>query len=72
MDTDELIKRCRSIRLSKEEESKVTFKGSMKTKRETILTGCLVGKVLLSREVKLERLKAALQQVWRTGREIKI
>ncbi|KAL9408628.1 hypothetical protein AB3S75_047079 [Citrus x aurantiifolia] len=72
MDTDELIKRCRSIRLSEEEEGKVAFQGRMKTKGEKILTSCLVGKVLLSREVKLERLKAPLQQVWRTRREVKI
>ncbi|KAL9423295.1 hypothetical protein AB3S75_035396 [Citrus x aurantiifolia] len=72
MDTEELIKRCRSIRLSEEEEGKVTFKRGMKTKGEKILNDCLVGKILLSREVKIERLRSAMQQVWKTSREIKI
>lgn len=36
------------------------------------MTGCLVRKVLLSREVKIERLKLAIQLVWRTGQEVKI
>lgn len=32
MDTEELIKQCRSIRLSEEEEGKVVFKSIMKIK----------------------------------------
>ena len=44
----------------------------MKTKGEKILNGCLVGKILLSREVKIERLRSAMQHVWKTSREIKI
>ena len=44
----------------------------IKTKREKILTGCLVGKVFLSREIKVERLRVAMQHVWRIGREVKI
>lgn len=31
-----------------------------------------MGKILLSREVKTERLRAAMQQVWKTSREVKI
>lgn len=72
MDTEELIKRCRSIRLSEEEEGKVMFKSRMKIKGQKNLTGCLVWKVLLSREVKIQRLKLVIQLVWRTGQEVKI
>lgn len=36
------------------------------------MTGCLVRKVLLSREFKIERLKLAIQLVWRTWQEVKI
>ena len=72
MDTDELIKRCRAIRLSEEEEGKVTFRSRMKTKGVKILTCYLVRKILLSREVKVERLRVAMQQVWRIGWEVKI
>ena len=36
------------------------------------MAGCLVGKVLLNREVKKEGFKAALLPVWKTIKEIKI
>lgn len=44
----------------------------MKEKGEKIMAGCLVGKVLLNREVKKEGFKAALLPVWKTMKEIKI
>ncbi|KAL9443380.1 hypothetical protein AB3S75_016688 [Citrus x aurantiifolia] len=74
MDPEELIKRCRAIRLSDEEEGRVSFKNRMKIKGEKILAGCLVGKVFLghTREVSIEGLKTAMQWVWRTSREVKI
>lgn len=37
-----------------------------------MVDGCLVGKVLLNREVKIVQLKATLQQVWKTIREVQI
>lgn len=72
MDPKELIKRCRAIRLSNEEGGRVSFKNKMKINCEKILAGCLVGKVLHTREVSIEGLKMAMQQVWRTSREVKI
>lgn len=44
-------------------KSKITLKSSMKLKGEKIVVGCLVGKVLLNREVPIERLKSALHTV---------
>lgn len=72
MDLEELIKRCRAIRLSDEEEGRVSFKNRTKIKGEKILAGSLVGKVLHMREVSIEGLKTAMQWVWRTLREVKI
>ncbi|KAL9417008.1 hypothetical protein AB3S75_040075 [Citrus x aurantiifolia] len=72
MDPEELIKRCRAIRLSDEEGGRVFFKNRMKTNGEKILAGCLVGKVLHTRDVSIEGLKMAMQRVWRTSREVKI
>lgn len=50
------------IRLSEEEEWEVDFKSRIKTKGKKLI-GCLVGKILFSREIKIERLRAAMQQV---------
>lgn len=72
MDLEELIKRCRAIRLSDEEEGRVSLKNRMKINGEKILAGCLLGKVLHTREVSIEGLKMAMQQVWRTLRQVKI
>lgn len=44
----------------------------MKVKRENVWAGCLVGKVLLTRAVNNEGLNIALEQVWRTFKEVKI
>ncbi|KAL9458876.1 hypothetical protein AB3S75_007708 [Citrus x aurantiifolia] len=72
MDPEELIKRCRAIRLSDEEGGRVSFKNRMKINGEKILAGCLVGKVLHTREVSIEGLNMAMQWVWKTSREVKI
>lgn len=44
----------------------------MKEKKEKVLAGYLMGKILLTRGVHKEGLKMALQQVWRTIKEVKI
>ena len=54
MDTEELIKKCRAIRLIEEAEGRVIFKSKMKTKGEKIIAGCLIGKVVLNRGVNAE------------------
>lgn len=72
MDTEELIKKCKAISLNGETRGKITLKSRMKEKGEKIMAGCLVGKVLLNREVKKEGFKAALLPVWKTMKEIKI
>lgn len=72
MDPEKLIRRCRAIRLSDEEEGRVSFKSKMKAKGEKIVAGCLIGKVLNTRVVSIDGLKNAMQKVWRTSREVKI
>ncbi|KAL9416941.1 hypothetical protein AB3S75_040014 [Citrus x aurantiifolia] len=72
MDTDELIRNCKAITIREEDKSRVTLEASMKAKKEKALANRLVGKVLLTRVVNKERMKIALQQVWRTFKEVKI
>lgn len=72
MDPEDLIKRCRAIRLSDEQEGRVFFKTSIKAKGEKIVTGYLIGKVLRTKKVSIERLKIAMHRVWKISREVKI
>ena len=72
MDPEELIRRCRAIKLSDEEEGRVSFKSQMKAIGEKIVAGCLIGKVLHTRGVSIEGLKSVMQREWRTSREVKI
>lgn len=44
----------------------------MKIKGEEVTANCLVGKVLLSRSINREGLKAAMQIAWRPIKEVKI
>lgn len=72
MDTAELIRKCQTVVLKEEEEDIVNFMGRMKIKREEMVANYLVGKVLLSQSINREGLKAAMQQVWKTVKEVKI
>ncbi|KAL9419304.1 hypothetical protein AB3S75_037127 [Citrus x aurantiifolia] len=72
MDPEELITRCKAIKLSDEEKGRVSFKNKMKAKGEKIIAGCLIRKVLNTRVVSIDGLKSAMQKVWRTSREVKI
>lgn len=67
MDIEELIQKFQEISLSGEKRGRISLKSKMK-----MADGCLVGKVLLNREVKIVGLKATLQQVWKTIREVQI
>ena len=58
--------------MSGDKRGRVSLKSKMKVAGKNIVDGCLVGKVLVNREVKIVGLKAALQQVWRTIREVQI
>ena len=60
METEELIKKCSVISLKGEEEEKMSFVGKMKTKGAEIITGCLVGKILTTREVNIEGLRSVI------------
>lgn len=44
----------------------------MRAKGEKIDVGCLIGKVLHTREVSIEGLKIAMHMVCKTSREVKI
>ncbi|KAL9448069.1 hypothetical protein AB3S75_015523 [Citrus x aurantiifolia] len=72
MDMEELIRKCQEISLSGERRGSVSLKNKMKVAGKKIVDGCLVGKVIVNIEVKIVGLKADLQQVWRTIREVQI
>ncbi|KAK9178425.1 hypothetical protein WN943_027615 [Citrus x changshan-huyou] len=72
MDTEELIRRCKSITLKEEEEDVVMFIGEMKKDGERVAAHCLVGKILLNRDVNKEGLRYAMQLAWKTTKEIKV
>lgn len=69
MDTEELIRRCKAIKLSRVEEGKVTFKNKMKSKRVKIIAGCLVRKVMTNKSVNKEGLRIALQHAWQNKKK---
>ncbi|KAL9427056.1 hypothetical protein AB3S75_033778 [Citrus x aurantiifolia] len=72
MDTEELIRRCKSITLKEEEDDAVMFIGGMKKDGERVAAHCLVGKILLNRDVNKEGLRYAMQLAWKTTKEIKV
>ena len=72
MDTEELIRKCKAITIREEDKAKITLEVNLKNNKEQIMAGCLVGKVLLTNGVNKDGLKAALQQVWRTFKGVKI
>lgn len=72
MDDDELIRRCEAITLNSEEENMISFIGRMKTKGEKLVAHYLVGKILHARSVPRKGLRAAMQQAWRSTKELKV
>lgn len=44
----------------------------MKARGEKIVAGCLIGKVINTRGVSIEGLKAMIQRIWKTSRDVKI
>ncbi|KAL9459698.1 hypothetical protein AB3S75_002990 [Citrus x aurantiifolia] len=72
MDTEELIRKCQAINIREEDKAKITLEVKLEKKKELMMAGYLVGKVMLTKGVNKEGLKAALQQVWRTFKEVKI
>ena len=55
-----------------EEEDAVMFIGEMKKDGERVAAHCLVGKILLNRDVNKDGLRYAMQQAWKTTKEIKV
>ncbi|KAL9460149.1 hypothetical protein AB3S75_003367 [Citrus x aurantiifolia] len=72
MDTDELIRKCNAITIREEDKTSMSLEVNVTATRGKMLASCLVGKVLLTRAVNKEGFKSALQQVWRTVKEVKI
>ena len=70
MDTEELIRKCQAIVLKEEEGDTVTLGERMKVTGEKIATNCLMGKVMITRGANKEGLRAAMQQAWRTIKEV--
>ena len=63
MDTEELIRKCKVKAIKEKEKNRVTLEVIMKEKREKLLVGWLMGKILLTRGVHKEGLKMGLLQV---------
>ncbi|KAL9451795.1 hypothetical protein AB3S75_013380 [Citrus x aurantiifolia] len=72
METKEPIQKCSAITLEEEEEDKVMYGGNMKANGIKIASGCLVGKILTTRGISHEGVKAALQQAWRPMGSVKV
>lgn len=72
MDTEDLLRKGQAVVLKEEEAGIVAFMRQMRIKGEEVAANCLVGKVLLSRSINREGLKAAMQIAWRTVKEVKI
>lgn len=72
MDADELVRKCEAISLKSEEDNMINFGGRMKAKGQKIAAHCLVGKIFHTRGVSREGLRATMQQVWRSIKELKV
>lgn len=72
MNTEEIIRKCQAIMLKEEEEDTFELLGKMKAKGIKITTNYLVEKILLTRGIKLEGLRYATRQVWRSIKEVKV
>lgn len=72
MDSDDLIRKCAAISLKSEEENMINFAGKMKAKGAKVAAHCLLGKILHTRGVSREGLRAAMQQVWRSVKDVKV
>lgn len=71
MDIEELICKCQLVILKEEEDDIGIIMGRIKINGEKLAANCLVGKVLLTRGINREGLKATMQQAWRTVKEVK-
>lgn len=72
MNAEELIRKCEDISLRSEEDNMIGFKERMKVNGEKLVVHCLVEKLLQTCSVHREGLMAAMQQAWRTTKEIKV
>lgn len=72
MDAEELIPKWEAITLNSEEDNMISFVGRMKVKGEKLAAHCLIRKILQTRSVLREGLRAAMQQAWRTTKELKV
>ena len=72
MNAEELIHKCEDIILRLEEDNMISFKERMKVNGEKLVAHCLVEKLLQTSSVHREGLLAAMQQAWRTTKEIKV
>ena len=51
MDTEELIRKCQAINIREEDKAKITLEVNLEKKKELMMAGCLVGKVMLTKGV---------------------
>ena len=72
MDADEFIRKREAISVKSEEDNMINFGGRMKAKGQKVAAHCLVGKIFHTRGVSREGLRATIQQVWRSIKELKV
>lgn len=72
MDTEELMKLCDSLSLTKAEEDIFVLQGDSKVRAEKFTTSCLVGKVLSTQVINREAFKTAIKQIWRTLKKVTV
>lgn len=72
MNTEELIRKWEDITLRLEKDNMINFKERMKVNGKKLVAHYLVEKLLQTRSVHREGLVAAMQQAWRTTKEIKV
>lgn len=72
MDADEFIRKREARSVKSEEDNMINFGGRMKAEGQKIAAHCLVGKIFHTRGVSREGLRATMQQVWRSIKELKV
>lgn len=70
MDAEALIKLCKSLSIAEDVKDTVTLEGDLHKKGEKMISFCLAGRVLTTKEVNIEGFKNMVQQSWRVLHEV--
>ncbi|KAL9448447.1 hypothetical protein AB3S75_015851 [Citrus x aurantiifolia] len=70
MDAQALIKLCKSLSIDEDVKDAVTLDGDLHKNGEKMISFCLAGRVLTTKEVNKEAFKNMVQQSWRVLHEV--